>query len=463
MLLSYLVSACLAIPLVAGYLVAPPVGSTPAPLTVTSCSRWVVVTSSMTCASITTTYGITIAQFEALNPILGSSCQLLSGFAFCVEENFGGTASSSSATTLITVSTPTSTPATTTTTSPGNGVTTPTPYQAGMTTSCNSFRLIVADDQCGSIAAEAGVSLSDFYLWNPTVGSSCGSLWAGYYVCTGVIGGPTSTKPSVPSTTSPGNGITTPTPIQPGMTTSCGDFRLVQINDQCGSIAASAGISLRQFYAWNPSVGTACSTLYAGNYVCVGLTTCAPVLPLPAGRYCGRVGVPVGKVGVGALASYDTGSPYVSSLSACSTKCLNTAACTGFFFVQGVECHLRYGPASFSPSGNAGSNPYYESSCFSCPSTASCALNTSAASYCGRVGVPIAATNVGALVSYDTGSPYVYSAGVCAAQCLNTPTCSSFFFVEGERCHLRYGPISFSPNGGSGSTPFYDIACFPFC
>jgi hypothetical protein len=46
--------------------VAPPAGSTAAPLTVSECSGWVVVTSSRTCASIATTYGITIAQFEAM-------------------------------------------------------------------------------------------------------------------------------------------------------------------------------------------------------------------------------------------------------------------------------------------------------------------------------------------------------------------------------------------------------------
>jgi hypothetical protein len=332
-----------------------------------------------------------------------------------------------------------------------------------MTTSCNRFRLVVDGDQCGTIATEAGVSLSDFYLWNPTVGSSCGSLWAGYYLCIGVIGGSTPTKSSAPSTTSPGNGVTTPTPIQPGMTSSCGAFHLVQANDQCGAIATSAGISLKQFYAWNPSVGTACSTLFAGDYVCIGLAPCAAISPLPSGTYCGRVGLPVAAVGVGALVSYDTGSPYVSSLSACSTKCSKTLACTGFFFVQGNECHLRYGPSSFLPTGNSGSNPYYESSCFSCPSSASCALDSAAAPYCGRVGVPVAASNVGALTSYDTGSPYVYSVGICAAECLNTPTCSSFFFVQGEKCHLRYGPISFSPNGSSGSTPFYDMACFPTC
>ncbi|KFY72763.1 hypothetical protein V499_07098 [Pseudogymnoascus sp. VKM F-103] len=313
MLLLRVISSFLAIPLVAGFLVAPLAGSTPAPLTVSDCSGWVVVTSSMTCTSIATTYGITIAKFEAMNPILGPSCQLIDSFAFCIEENFGGAAptSASGCTTLVTITTPT-TITTATTTSAGNGISTPTPYQSGMTTSCNSFRLVIADDQCGTIATEAG---------------------AGYCLCIGVIGGSTPTKSLAPSTTSPGNDVSTPTPIQLGMTSSCGAFHLVQANDQCGAIATSAGISLKQFCAWNPSVSTACSTLFAGDYVCISLAPCAAISPLPSRNYYGRVRLPVAVVGVRALVSYNTGSPYVSSLSACSTKCSKTLAYTSFFFV----------------------------------------------------------------------------------------------------------------------------------
>lgn len=135
----------------------------------------------------------------------------------------------SSSTTLVTVPTPTTT--TTTTTSLGNGISTPTPYQSSMTTSCNSFHLIITNDQCGNIAANTSISLADFYLWDPAVGSSCGLLWAGYYVCINVLGGPTPTTSSVASMISPGNGVATPTPTQPGMTTSCNAFHLVKTSD----------------------------------------------------------------------------------------------------------------------------------------------------------------------------------------------------------------------------------------
>jgi chitinase len=66
-------------------------------------------------------------------------------------------------------------------------VVTPTPIQPGITTNCDSFHLVVSGDLCGAIAAAADVALTDFYAWNPTVGSMCANLWLGYYVCIGIL------------------------------------------------------------------------------------------------------------------------------------------------------------------------------------------------------------------------------------------------------------------------------------
>ncbi|KAH9206636.1 hypothetical protein DL95DRAFT_315232 [Leptodontidium sp. 2 PMI_412] len=256
---SILAAAALAAPFTSGYLVAPP--GVAAPLSISTCSAWHEVVATDTCASIIATYGITLAQFILYNPIAGSatSCTLLTGFDFCVQINYGVT----------TIST------TTTTTSTGNGISTPTPYQAGITTSCSSFYLVVSGDQCGTIATAAGISLDSFYAWNPAVGSTCASLWAGYYVCINVIGGSTSTSTSTTTTsvttTSSTNGIATPTPYQSGMTTSCNTFYLVVSGDQCGTIATAKGISLSSFYAWNPAVGSTCASLWADYYVCVNV------------------------------------------------------------------------------------------------------------------------------------------------------------------------------------------------
>jgi LysM repeat protein len=70
--------------------------------------------------------------------------------------------------------------------SAAGAVTTPTPFQAGMIGNCTKFHLVVSGDTCSSIATAAGVSLSDFYTWNPAVGPSCATLFAENNVCIGV-------------------------------------------------------------------------------------------------------------------------------------------------------------------------------------------------------------------------------------------------------------------------------------
>jgi hypothetical protein len=59
------------------------------------------------------------------------------------------------------------------------------PQQTGIISNCNKYHLVESGDGCASIASAYGISLSNFYSWNPAVGSSCGALWLGYYVCVG--------------------------------------------------------------------------------------------------------------------------------------------------------------------------------------------------------------------------------------------------------------------------------------
>jgi LysM repeat protein len=72
-----------------------------------------------------------------------------------------------------------------TTTTSSATVTGPTPQQTGIIANCNKYHLVESGDGCASIATAYGISLPNFYAWNPAVGSSCGSLWLGYYVCVG--------------------------------------------------------------------------------------------------------------------------------------------------------------------------------------------------------------------------------------------------------------------------------------
>ena len=186
---------------------------------------------------------------------MGTSCTLVVGNSYCVERNFGVPVETT------TTTTPTGTP--------GNGISTPQPIQTGMVTNCNKFYFVKADEGCRDIADAQGISLSDFYAWNPAAKSDCSGLWASVYVCVGIIGGPTATTTS--TATTPTNGVSTPSPIQGGMATNCAKFYYVKENDGCRDVATAHGISLSDFYAWNPALKGDCSGLWADVYVCVGL------------------------------------------------------------------------------------------------------------------------------------------------------------------------------------------------
>jgi LysM repeat protein len=119
-----------------------------------------------------------------------------------------------------------------------------------MTTKCNNFYFVNSGDDCNNIAADAGITIANFYSWNPTIGTSCASLWADYYVCIGVTGGQV------------------PAPVQPGIASECGSYHLVVSGDTCNAVASAAGISLSEFSILNPTVGSTCSELWLGYYVC---------------------------------------------------------------------------------------------------------------------------------------------------------------------------------------------------
>lgn len=212
------------------------------------------------CQAVTDRNGISLVDFLSWNPKVGSDCLGLWANVYVCVGVIGGSGPS-------TTDNPTPTP-----TSPANGVTTPTPTQPGMVNDCNGFDFVNSGDGCKAVADRNGISLEDFLSWNPDVGSGCSGLWADVYVCVGVIGGTTPPTPTTLSTsTRTGNGIATPTPTQPGMVSNCDGFHLVGSGDSCYDIADEAGIWLLEFYAWNPAVGTDCSGLWLGYYVCTSV------------------------------------------------------------------------------------------------------------------------------------------------------------------------------------------------
>ncbi|KAK6515152.1 hypothetical protein TWF506_007497 [Arthrobotrys conoides] len=235
------------------------------PQMVSNCNKWYFVNTGDTCAVITSKTGATLAQLFAWNASIKSDCSgLWASVYICV-----GT----------TTVTPTTTkPPTTTTkaTTTGNGVSTPTPIQTGMVKNCKDFKLVQSGDTCAAIISKYGITQAQLVSWNPAIKSDCTGLWAQYYICVRLIGMATTTTTKKTTTTSKkptttGNGVTTPSPIQTGMTKNCKGFRYVQGDDSCANIQTRFKITFQQLYSWNPAIGSKCEALWLKYYVCVAV------------------------------------------------------------------------------------------------------------------------------------------------------------------------------------------------
>ncbi|KFZ19781.1 hypothetical protein V502_03478 [Pseudogymnoascus sp. VKM F-4520 (FW-2644)] len=148
------------------------------------------------------------------------------------------------------------------------------------------------DYTCGDVLVIHALTLKEFYTFNPSVGSGCGTMAVGTYYCvsnnadgsepggyfdpratssgasTATSSGSPTTTTKIPTTTSSG-GIATPTPTQTGMVEGCKEFYKAVANEGCSVIAEAQGIELANFYKWNPDVGTDCTNLWPDYYVCV--------------------------------------------------------------------------------------------------------------------------------------------------------------------------------------------------
>ncbi|UKZ88268.1 uncharacterized protein TrAFT101_004030 [Trichoderma asperellum] len=128
---------------------------------------------------------------------------------------------------------------------------------------------------CDSLQAAWSISANDFRKWNPLVKDDCSGMKIGNSYCVEVNFGlprSTTTQPTtVPSTTSTGNGVTTPTPTQPNMVDNCNKFYFVKEDESCADIASANGINVDDFGKWNPKVGAQCTGLWAKTYACVGV------------------------------------------------------------------------------------------------------------------------------------------------------------------------------------------------
>ncbi|KAF4986554.1 hypothetical protein FGRMN_10782 [Fusarium graminum] len=223
---------------------------TPGPIQegmVANCNKFHFISPTTTCQDVLNYNKISLEDFAKWNPAVGKDCSgLWKGTNACVGV-IGFT------------------PSPTTTTAKGNGITTPTPIQEGMVSNCNKFYFVQSTTTCQGILTYNKISLADFVKWNPAVGKDCTGLWKGTNACVGVVG----FNPSPTTTT--GNGIATPTPIQVGMVKNCVKFYFIGPHTTCQGVLNDNKISLADFAKWNPAVGKDCSGLWKGTNACVAV------------------------------------------------------------------------------------------------------------------------------------------------------------------------------------------------
>lgn len=236
------------------------------PSMISNCNKFQNINQGVSCSAVISYEKISLADFVAWNPSVNGDCSgTWAEVNVCVGIIGGATTTPSAPST-------TTTKAATTTTA-GDGVTTPTPIQLDMVGNCAKFHYAAQGVSCSQIISYEKISLADFYAWNPSVNADCSGMWAEVNVCVGVIGGtkPTTTTAKPSTTTSAGNGITTPTPTQPGMVSDCEKFHYVSEGDTCGQIISYEKTNLASFTKWNTGVGSTCSNMWAKTHVCVGV------------------------------------------------------------------------------------------------------------------------------------------------------------------------------------------------
>ncbi|KAJ5946736.1 hypothetical protein N7454_003575 [Penicillium verhagenii] len=142
------------------------------------------------------------------------------------------------------------------------------PTQSGIAKNCDAYYMVKGNDTCASIVKTFGnFTLTQFYTWNPAIGTDCKHLDVDDDVCVGVPGASTPTSSGATSTAT----STTPSPLMPDTVADCTKYYYVVDEDTCESIEKAHNITAAQFSEWNPYVsnGTDCQHLWLHEYICV--------------------------------------------------------------------------------------------------------------------------------------------------------------------------------------------------
>ncbi|PLB45401.1 hypothetical protein P170DRAFT_319883, partial [Aspergillus steynii IBT 23096] len=309
-----------------------PVGST-LPGTVSNCNRWYKVKKGDTCDSVQRSLGITAKDFLAWNPDVSADC--LKNFwvdqTYCV--GVGSSPSPTIQTSVPSVSPPvasTSAPSvpsvpSTSAASPSgpstytfnHPITSPslTPPSStdtawppkktrpGQPSTCNKWHQVQYGDTCKRIKAlYSTITMDNLLDWNPDLALDCDLPFAGWWVCVGVpqspfsygySSGPVSlpeTTPWTPTSRShwpysagatltdsepdlPFTATATPTSlVQANTTKECRAWYQVNDWETCQDVVDLFGtFSVKEFIAWNPTVGDGCAAIQDNYWYCVAV------------------------------------------------------------------------------------------------------------------------------------------------------------------------------------------------
>lgn len=108
----------------------------------------------------------------------------------------------------------------------------PTTAPSDTITDCSNWAIVTSADTCQSLAAANFITLAQFDTYNPSVGSKCVLVIDDSYCVEENFGIPPISSSTSVISTSTGNGITTPSPIQTGIVGNCNKFYLVKSGDQ---------------------------------------------------------------------------------------------------------------------------------------------------------------------------------------------------------------------------------------
>lgn len=141
--------------------------------------------SALSCMKIASDANITLSEFTRYNPWVGSDCNagLFKGLgtsdqrSICIGTNAKDERPGSGAITPTLTATPTKSFAISTSNKP---VAPPAQTQAGIPASCRAYYVAKRGDGCWAISNQYGITLEQFYLWNPA-GKSSIRVWAIMY------------------------------------------------------------------------------------------------------------------------------------------------------------------------------------------------------------------------------------------------------------------------------------------